>query len=87
MLGGKIMFAMKIRLLFLIGFAFGQRYGDFENLEHSPRYNETCDSPDNAEMCENKCVEDLQDCINSCQDESCIGSCRRVQFACLDGNI
>ena len=76
---------MKIRILFLIGVGFGQKFLEFVNLENSPKYNETCDSPENAKMCENQCLEDLQDCVNSCQDQNCIGSCRRVQFSCLDG--
>ena len=77
---------MKTKLLFLIGVAFGERFLEFENLENSPKYNETCDALENAKMCENKCVADLQDCINSCQDENCIGSCQRNIFSCLDGN-
>ena len=80
----KIICTMKIKILFFAVFAFGQTFPDFEI---SPKYNETCDSPDNAKLCENQCVEDLQDCTNTCQDQPCIGSCQRNLFSCLEGNF
>ena len=60
----KIIFMMKIKILFLVGVGFGQTFLDFENL---PKYNETCDAQENAEICEKQCFGDLQNCINTCQ--------------------
>jgi len=42
-----IIFSMKIKIIFLVPFAFGQTFLDFEIL---PKYNETCDSPENAKL-------------------------------------
>ena len=74
---------MKIKILFLIGAGFGQTFVDFEN---SPKYNETCDAPENAKICENQCVKDFQDCTDTCKEQACIGWCQRIMFACLEGN-
>jgi len=42
---------------------------DILDLPVSPRYNETCDSLDSAELCEDYCTELYLDCISKCEDE------------------
>ena len=48
---------MNIVILFLVCGSFGQSLTNFENREISPKYNESCDAPENAKRCENKCTQ------------------------------
>ena len=49
------------------------------------KFNETCDSPENAKKCENRCENDVNECIGTCGDESCNTDCQRELFICLSG--
>jgi len=49
-----------------------------------PRYNESCDALENAERCENDCIENLVRCVDSCGPQSCLNECRRNAFMCSE---
>ena len=42
----------------------------FANFEIGPRFNESCSSPDHAQLCENDCAEITRTCIDDCHDQA-----------------
>ena len=58
---------------------------EFSNLVNpQPRYNESCDSIESGKKCEDRCLAEVQDCIDNCADQSCNPICQRDFFTCID---
>ena len=47
----------------------------WSNIITVPRYNESCPSPDNAQLCENACYQQAMDCNSDCNDQ---GNCSKA---------
>lgn len=47
-----------------------------------PRFNETCESMENAKLCEDNCKQLYQLCLEKYSDETI---CNREFFMCIDG--
>ena len=54
-----------------------------KNISQIPRYNETCDSLENAKLCQDRCMNDGQLCAENCNLECNV--CQRDFFLCIDG--
>ena len=55
-----------------------------KNDSFSPRFNETCDSMENAKLCEENCRQLYQLCLEKNNDET---TCSREFFICIDGQL
>ena len=49
----------------------------------TPRYNETCDSLENAKTCEDRCIYDGDTCFENCSLEC--NNCLRDFVVCIEG--
>ena len=67
-----------LRVSLLPYFSICAAYGTEDNWA-SPRYNETCDSLENAELCENNCNDLYQTCLEKCNDQGLMKTCATQQ--------
>ena len=48
---------------------------------------EECPDFELTAECEDNCLSDFENCIENCNDETCVTDCRRIAYICIDGYL